>query len=113
MTEPTAGWPPGVQPMVVQDLERLGTDKDNRLYWDGKLVRMPLTLTTPQSVLAVLAALASIATIFTGLNNASIFLCARDVHWLGCPSAQVSAPPVTNSWSNLRSEGALDDTSRR
>lgn len=80
--------------MVVQDLERLGTDKDNRLYWDGKLVRMPFTLTTPQSILALLAALASIATIFTGLNNASLFLCARDIHWLGCPPAQVAPPPT-------------------
>lgn len=95
VTETPSRWPPGVKPMVVQDLERLGTDKDNRLYWDGKLVRMPFTLTTPQAVLAFLAALASIATIFTGLNNASIFLCARGVHWLSCPSIQVAPPPAS------------------
>ena len=82
--------------MVLQDLKRLGTDKNNRLYWDGKLVRTPLTLTTPQTMLALLAALASIASIFTGLNSASIFLCGRDIHWLGCPAAvsTVAPPPA-------------------
>lgn len=72
---------------MLQDLDRLGTDKNNRLYWDGKLIRTPLVLTTPQNVLAVLAALASIATVITGLNNASVFLCARHIAWLSCPVA--------------------------
>lgn len=79
--------------MVLQDLERLGTDKNNRLYWDGKLVRTPLTLTAPQTMLALLAALASIASIFTGLNSASIYLCGRDIHWLGCPAVAAPSPP--------------------
>ena len=74
--------------MALEDLERLGTDDTNRLYWDGKLIRTPLVLTTPQNVLAVLAALASIATVVTGFNNAAVFLCARHIDWLSCP-----APP--------------------
>lgn len=82
--------------MVLQDLKRLGTDQNNRLYWDGKLVRTPLTLTTPQTMLALLAALASIASVFTGLNSASIYLCGRDIHWLGCPAivAATTPPPA-------------------
>ncbi len=78
--------------MALQDLKRLGTDGNNQLYWDGKLVKSRLTLSLPQTLLAVLAALASLATIFTGLNNASIFLCARGVSLLGCPAVS-AAPP--------------------
>lgn len=82
--------------MAPQDLKRLGTDAKNQLYWDGERVRTRLTLSLPQTIVAVLAALASLATIFTGLNNASIFLCARGVTLLGCPStATAPMPPVT------------------
>ena len=91
MADVPPGWPADVKPMVLQDLKRLGTDKNNRLYWDGKLVRTPFILTTPQAALAVLAALASIATVFTGLNNVSVFLCARGVTWMTCP---IAAPPL-------------------
>lgn len=79
--------------MVLQDLKRLGTDARNQLFWDGKLVRTRLTLTLPQTVVAVLAALASIATMLTGLNNASIYLCGRGISLLGCPAPALSTTP--------------------
>lgn len=97
MSDKPSGWPGNVEPMALQDLKRLGTDPQNQLYWDGKQVRTRLALSVPQTMLAVLAALASIATIFTGLNNASIFLCARGVTVLGCPAApQPTATPVAH-----------------
>ena len=92
MANRPSGWPQNVEPMVLQDLNRLGTDPKNQLFWDGKLVRTRLTLNFPQTVVAILAALASLATIFTGLNNGSIYLCARGVRILGCPAASVAAP---------------------
>jgi hypothetical protein len=94
MPERPPGWPKDVEPMVLQDLNRLGTDSRNQLFWDGKLVRTRLTLTFPQTVIAILAAIASLATIFTELNNASIYLCGRGVTLLGCPAPVVSAPPT-------------------
>ncbi len=85
--EPHAPWPAGVKEIGVGDLRRLGLDGDNQLYWDGRRVevRRTLVLTWPQRLIAVLAVLASLATIATGLNNLSLFLCARGYHWLGCP----------------------------
>lgn len=85
MSERPEDWPDGVTPMTLQDLKRLGTDRKNQLYWDGKIVRSPLRLSMPQTVIAVLATLASLATIFSGLNNAAVFFCARGVTILGCP----------------------------
>jgi len=80
--------------MDLQGLNRLGTDTNNRLYWDGKQVTTRLRLSFPQNVLVLLAALASIATIFTGINNASIYFCARGLTWLGCPHGTAFAPPT-------------------
>jgi hypothetical protein len=88
------GWPPGVKQIGVGDLRRLGLDAENQLYWGGKRVevRRTLVLTLPQKLFAALAVLASLATIATGVNNFSVFLCARDVHWLGCPAPQSRTP---------------------
>ncbi len=85
-----SGWPDDVKPITVGDLKRLGLGPDNQLFWDGRAVeiRRKLSLTWPQSILATLAA---VATIMTGLNNASVYLCARDIHILGCP-VLVAAP---------------------
>ncbi len=94
MSDRPPGWPPNVERMDLQSLKRLGTDATNRLYWDGKRITTRLTLSIPQTILAMLAALASIATIFTGLNNASIYLCARGVTLLGCPQVATVVPPI-------------------
>ncbi len=86
--------PPGrVQPISVEQIGKLGINHRNELFWDGRrlVTRSQFALTVPQTLLAILAAIASLATIATGLNNASVFLCARDVRWLGCPTAP---PPV-------------------
>lgn len=88
-------WPASVSPIGVEDLGRLGIDPGNQLFWDGKRieVRNRLDLTRVQKVFAVVfsvfAVLGAIGGFVTGLNNASVFLCARDVHWLSCP---VGAP---------------------
>ncbi len=86
-------WPPHVQPLGVDDLRRLGISDDNQLFWDGRRVEIkrPLVLTRFQKAIAVVvtacAILGGIGGFVTGLNNASIFLCARQHQWLGCPSA--------------------------
>jgi len=92
VTDAPREWPQSVEPVSLQDLARLGIDPDNQLYWDGRRVevRRRLVLTLPQKMIALLAVIASVATIFTGLNNAATFFCARNIHWLSCPAA---APP--------------------
>nr|WP_294527746.1 hypothetical protein [uncultured Rhodopila sp.] len=85
------GWPPGVTPIGIEDLEKLGLNGRNQLFWDGKRieVRNRLDLTRIQKTFAVIvsvfAVLGAMGGFVTGLNNASIFLCARDIHWLSCP----------------------------
>jgi hypothetical protein len=90
-------WPAGVQPIRVADLGRLGIDGENQLFWDGKRVeiRRPLVLTGLQTfvagVVTVCAVLGGLGGFVSGINNASLYLCARDIHWLGCPRPQVTA----------------------
>jgi hypothetical protein len=93
MADKPAHWPPDVEPLVLEEFEKLGRNPDNELFWDGKhlVTRNQYQFTRPQTVLAILAALASIATVATGVNNASIFMCARGVTWLGCPVAMAPA----------------------
>jgi hypothetical protein len=75
----------------VEDLDRLGLNLDNQLFWDGKRieVRQALTLTRLQKVLAVIvsifAILGGLGGFVTGYNNATVFLCARGHDWLSCP----------------------------
>ncbi len=89
-------WPSGVEPIGVDDLRRLGINRDNQLFWDGRRVevRRPLVLTGFQKSVAVVvtvcAILGGLGGFVTGMNNASVFLCARGIHWLGCP---VHEPP--------------------
>jgi hypothetical protein len=95
MSERPDHWPADVEPIVVEDIEKLGRNLKNELFWDGKrlITRSQYLFTWPQALLAFLAAIASLATIATGLNNASIFMCGRGVTWLGCPVAQYAPPP--------------------
>lgn len=96
MTERPAHWPKGVDPISIEQLDKLGINARSELFWDGHRVftRSQFSLTWPQSLLAILAAVASVATVATGLNNASVFLCARDVHWLSCPVQPAPSPPA-------------------
>ena len=99
MTGKPAHWPADVEPLVIEEFDKLGRNARNELFWDGQrlVTRSQFLLTWPQRGLAVLAALASIATVATGLNNASIYLCARGKTWLGCPltaAAPVAVPPA-------------------
>jgi hypothetical protein len=85
------GWRRGIEPISLEDLNRLGIDSEHQLYWDGHPIeiRRSIVLTRIQRRIAAIAAvmglLAGLATIATGINNASIFLCARQITWLSCP----------------------------
>ena len=94
MTDKPGNWPPDVEPLVNEEFEKLGRNSRNELFWDGKrlITRSQFLLTWPKRIIAILAAIASLATIATGLNNASIFLCARGITWLGGPATL--APPL-------------------
>ncbi|MBV9786306.1 MAG: hypothetical protein JO264_21095 [Acidisphaera sp.] len=96
MTRKPAGWPDDVEPLSIEEFEKLGINARSELFWDGHrlITRSKFYLTLPQTLLAFLAAVASIATVATGLNNAAVFLCARDVHWLGCPAPSAALRPL-------------------
>ena len=93
------GWPPGVTPIGVEDLDRLGLNPSNQLFWDGKRieVRNRFDLTRLQKTFAIIvsvfAVLGGLGGFVTGFNNASAFLCARGVHWLSCPPPPPPAGP--------------------
>ena len=93
-----AGWPEGVEQVGLEDLGRLGINRDDQLFWDGRRieVRRSLNLTRFQKVITGIvtffAVLGGVGGFVTGLNNASIFLCAREIHWLSCPVPPVVAP---------------------
>jgi hypothetical protein len=88
----SGSWPPGIRELGVGDLKRLGIDRNNQIYWDGRLIeiRRSIVLTgfqkTVALIVAVVGVLAGLSTIATGFNNASIFLCARHITMLTCPS---------------------------
>jgi len=85
-------WPTGVEQIGLEDLGRLGINQDDQLFWDGRQVevRRPLVLTAFQKRLATIvtvrAILGGLGGFASGVNNASVFLCARHVAWLGCPA---------------------------
>lgn len=87
------GWPAGVEPIGLEDLGRLGISPTDELFWDGRRieVRRSLVLTRFQKVVTgvvtVFAILGGLGGFVTGLNNASIFLCSRNIVWLTCPPA--------------------------
>lgn len=87
-------WPPGVEPISVGDLGRLGIDPENQLFWDGRKIeiRRRLDLTRTQKFLALLvtifAILGGLGAFLSGLDDGASFLCARGVHLLGCPLAR-------------------------
>lgn len=101
MSDRPPHWPPDVKPIDVEDVGRLGLNRENELFWDGKAVeiRRPLVLTRAQKVLAVVvsicAILGGLGGFVTGLQNASLFLCARGQAFLSCPPPQqvTPAPP--------------------
>ena len=86
------GWPNGVTPIQVPDLKRLGINEQNELFWDGRHVeiRRSLTLSRFQKFITIIvtfcAVLGALGGFVTGFNNASVFLCARQVTFLTCPA---------------------------
>jgi hypothetical protein len=53
----TAGWPIGVQPISLEDLDNLGIDRDGMLYWAGRPMVMTqrMVLSWPLRILLALA----------------------------------------------------------
>lgn len=100
--QPAASWPAGVEQVGLEDLGRLGINQDDQLFWDGRRieVRRSLNLTRFQKIITgvvtFFAVLGGVGGFITGFNNASVFLCARDIDWLSCPAAPpaAAAPPV-------------------
>ena len=88
---PRPQWRRGIEPIGMEDLNRLGIDSKHQLYWDGYPIeiRRSIVFTRLQKRLAIVAAIvglfAGLATIATGVNNASTFLCARRITILTCP----------------------------
>ena len=78
-------------PVGIEDLDRLGINVEDQLFWDGRRieVRQRLTLSRAQRVLGTLAVgcaiLGGLGGAITGFNNATVFLCARGHDWLSCP----------------------------
>jgi hypothetical protein len=94
MTDRPTNWPKDVDPITIEELDKLGRNSDNELFWDGRrlITRSRLQFTIPQTLLAILAVIASLATSATGLNNASVFLRGRNIAWLGCPVTATALP---------------------
>jgi hypothetical protein len=86
-------WPPGIDRVGVEDLTRLGIDRQDQLYWDGRRIeiRKRLDLTPFQQAAAILvtvfAILGGLGAFMSGLQDGSVFLCDRGVHLLACPAA--------------------------
>jgi hypothetical protein len=96
---PPASWLKGVEQVGLEDLGRLGINGDDQLFWDGRRVevRRSLNLTGFQKIITGIvtffAVLGGVGGFITGFNNASIFLCAREIRWLNCPAAPIATPP--------------------
>jgi len=91
MTGVPPNWPKGVTPISVDDLNKLGLNGYDQLFWDGRRIeiRRKLDLSRTQKALAVMVAVAAllggIGGFLSGINDAAGFLCARHIGWLTCP----------------------------
>ncbi len=98
--QPAANWPKGVEQVGLEDLGRLGINQDDQLFWDGRRieVRRSLDLTRFQKIITgvvtFFAVLGGVGGFITGFNNASIFLCAREIDWLSCPALPAATVPA-------------------
>jgi hypothetical protein len=99
---PGGPWPDGVHPIGIEDLERIGINADNELFWDGRRIeiRRPLILTWPQKLLAIVvtvfAVLGGLGALVSGVKDGAEYLCAREIHWLSCPPPP-STPPAAGT----------------
>jgi hypothetical protein len=80
-------WPEGVEAITLDQLARLGVDRDNQLHWDGKPVEVHrrLKLSGFQVVGAVVVGLAAmIGGLGTGFNEGFDFGCKLGWWTQGC-----------------------------
>ena len=109
---PATNWPKGVEQVGLEDLGRLGINQDDQLFWDGRRieVRRSLNLTLFQKIITGIvtffAVLGGVGGFVTGFNNASIFLCARDVRWLSCPPAPATVSPSLPQLADLSGDAS-------
>lgn len=95
------GWPEGVDPVSLEDLGRLCINRDNQLFWDGRRIEVKRRLDlsplekAAAVIVTVMAILGGLGGFATGFNDASEFLCVRNIHLLSCPAHPVDAcqPP--------------------
>jgi hypothetical protein len=83
-----SNWPEDVEPITLDSLARLGIDRDDQLYWDGKRVEIQqrLKLSCLQTAFALVVGLAAIIGGFgTGLNEGFDLGCKRAWWTQGCP----------------------------
>lgn len=88
-------WPDGVKEVTVGEMRRLGVDARGRLYWDGVEIEQRVRLTVMQTLVAgvvtVAAILGGVGGLLSGLDSGAHYLCARQIHWLGCPDVRTPA----------------------
>ncbi|HME24179.1 MAG TPA: hypothetical protein VKI44_23080 [Acetobacteraceae bacterium] len=95
-----ADWPADVDPISLEDLGRIGINSQQELFWDGRRVevRRRFILTGFQKLIAfivsICAILGALGGFVTGFNNASVFLCARNITILSCPTSPIAAAPT-------------------
>lgn len=46
------GWPAGVRPITFDEINSLGVDSENRLYWEGKRLTHDIRFTFLQKIAA-------------------------------------------------------------
>src|SRR5580692_5043833 len=86
-----SGWPPGVEPISIEDPVRLGSNRRPELIWDGRHVEIcwRLISTGFQKFIAFVVTFCAIpgcpGGFVTGFNNVSVLLCARHISLLTRP----------------------------
>jgi hypothetical protein len=91
-------WPKDVRRVSLEQLDHLGVDSQQRLYWDGKRIKTGLDLTWPQTIggliIAVATVLAALGSCIQGWTAYHEWACK--VHWpvaAKCPSEPEKKPP--------------------
>lgn len=88
-----------MHPIGIEDLQRIGINASNELFWDGKRIeiRRPLILSLPQKIVASIVSLCAIlgglGALMSGMKDGAEYLCPRGIQWLGCPSSSERAGP--------------------
>jgi hypothetical protein len=99
----------GPRPISLDDLDRMGINSRNELFWDGKQVevRSRLNLTWPQTLGAILVGAAAICGgLASAANDGSEFACRQWHVFCGheAPVSPTAAPPASKTGSTPASD---------